>query len=144
MGEKSPNVSSKKSGHFSSFRVDPEVTRSTTNQNTPDSQVSWSRSPSAHYLPPNRQAASSSQNPYHLPHPNPGLPSPSPYQESRYSTPFQPMYHDQSPYLTPRLPDVYQTPTQGNMLPPPPPPKFDRSRSVIYDSIEGHTPRLAQ
>lgn len=53
------------------------------------------------------------------------------------------MYHDQSPYHTPRLPDLYQTPTQGNMLPPPPPPKFDRARSVIYDSIEGrgsHTP----
>ncbi len=29
--------------------------------NIPDSQVSWSRSPSAHYLPPNRQTTSSPQ-----------------------------------------------------------------------------------
>lgn len=64
------------------------------------------------------------------------MPSSSPYQESRYSTPLQPMYRDHIPYSTPGYPDVYSTPSQGNMLPPPPP-QSDRARSVIYDSTEG-------
>lgn len=139
MGEKSPDVLSEKLGHFSTFRVDPEVTGSTPNRDTPESRVSWSRSPSAHYQPPNRQTTSSSQNSYHLPYPEPGwkpVPSPSPYQESRYSTPLQLMYPDHSPYYTPGYPDVYSTPSRGNMLPPPPP-QSNRARSVIYYSVEG-------
>lgn len=94
----SKGVSSSSSAMFSKFQLKSEPIEANLPWETPDSRVSWLRSPSAHYRPPplllNQKHESIRL--CELPHPEASwkpITSPiPPYQSSRYSTSYQPFY----------------------------------------------------
>lgn len=127
---------------YSKFRLEPEPVSRAPTRETLDSasQVSWSRSPSAHYLPP--LPPLQPQNPqteerFHLPHAEANwtpVGAQTPYQSPRYPTPYQPSYTQNDQYYTPgpmiAPSQISLTANSILMLPPP------RAKSVILKSVE--------
>lgn len=143
------------SAMFTKFRLDSEPTPHTPIRESLESisRVSWSRSPTAHYLPPiQNQYIMHSERQSQLPHLEPWwnpIDTPNQYQPSRYSAPHQPSYTYNNEYHTP-APMIAQfqqrslgfRPTsEAEMMPPP----QNRAASTVCITIHRRStlPRCA-
>lgn len=137
------------SAMFTKFRLDSEPTPPTpVRESSESSRISWSRSPTAHCLPPiQNKAMLHSERQSQLPHPEARwtpIDTSNQYEPStRYSTPYQPTYTYNNQYHAPApvmglfqqgRPE-FEPPSELEMMPPPP----NRAASTVLQSIKNQS-----